>query len=129
MILVINTSTNSIIYREFNINFFKIDLYPISKHATGFSFKKFSPNIMGLCLTYHINCKMSTRQIAHVLKEVHGIKISHRTVANAAAVIKPFVDTFDYKSSKILSADETYIKVKVVKHYVWIVMDTCKSLF
>ena len=28
------------IYREFNINFFKMDLYPISKHATGFTFKK-----------------------------------------------------------------------------------------
>lgn len=42
------------IYREFNINFFKMDLYPISKHATGFSFKKFNPHIMGLCLTYHV---------------------------------------------------------------------------
>ena len=45
----------------------------------------------------------------------------------AAAVIKPFVDTFDYKPSKILSADETYIKVKGVKNYVWIVMDACKK--
>ena len=119
------------IYREFNINFFKMDLYPISKHATGFNFKKFNPHIMGLCLTYHVNCKMSTRQTAHVLEEVHGIKISHRTVANyaltAAAVIKPFVDTFNYKPSKILSADETYIKVKGIKHYVWIVMDACKK--
>ena len=110
---------------------FKMDLYPISKHATGFSFKKFNPHIMGLCLTYHVNCKMSTRQTAHVLEEVHGIKISHRTVANyaltAAAVIKPFVDTFNYKPSKILSADETYIKVKGIKHYVWIVMDACKK--
>ena len=42
------------IYREFNINFFKMDLYPISKYATGFSFKKFNPHIMGLCLTYHV---------------------------------------------------------------------------
>ncbi|MCE2164008.1 DDE-type integrase/transposase/recombinase, partial [Streptococcus thermophilus] len=66
-----------------------------------------------------------------VLKEVHGIKISHRTIANyaltAAAVIKPFVDTYNYKPSKILSADETYIKVKGIKHYVWIVMDACKK--
>ena len=86
---------------------------------------------MGLCLTYNVNCKMSTRQTAHVLKEVHGIQISHRTVANyaltAAAVIKPFVDTFDYKPSNILSADETYIKVKGVKHYFWIVRVACKK--
>ena len=29
---------------------------------------------MGLWLTYHVNFKMSTRQTAHVLNEVHGIK-------------------------------------------------------
>ena len=119
------------IYREFNINFFKMDLYPISKHATGFNFKKFNPHIMGLCLTYHVNLKLSTRQTVHALKEVHGIDISHTMVAKyamtAAAVIKPFVDTFDYKPSKILSADETYIKVKGIKHYVWFVMDACKK--
>lgn len=45
----------------------------------------------------------------------------------AATVIKPFVDTFDYKPSNILSADETYIKVKGIRHYVWIVMDACKK--
>ena len=92
-------------------------LYPISKHATGFSFKKFNPHLMGLCLTYHVNWKMSTRQTAHVLEEVYVIKISHRTVDNyalKATVIKPLVDTFDYKPSRILSADETYIKVKEI---------------
>lgn len=46
------------IHREFNINFFKMDLYPISKHVTEFSFKKFNTNIMVLCLTYHVNCKI-----------------------------------------------------------------------
>ena len=48
---------------------------------------------MELCLTYHVNCKMPKRQTAHVLNEVHRIKISHRTIANyaltVAAVIKP----------------------------------------
>lgn len=108
-----------------------MDLYPISKHAIGFTLKKFNSYIMGLCLTYHVNCKISTRQTAHVLEQVHWIKISHRTIANyilaVASVIKPFVDTFDYKPSKILSADETYIKVKGIKHYVWIIMNTCKK--
>ena len=108
-----------------------MDLYPISKHVTGSTFKKFNPHIMGLCLTYHVNCKMSTRQTAHVLEEVYGIKISYRTVDNytltAAAVIKAFVNTFNYKPSKTLSADETYIKIKGIKHYVWIIMDACKK--
>ena len=119
------------IYREFNINFFKIDLHTISDRAISFNFRKFNPHIMGLCLTYHVNLKLSTRQTAHALAEVHGIKISHTMVSNyaltAASVIKPFVDTFDYNPSKILSADETYIKVKGIRHYVWFVMDACKK--
>ena len=34
---------------------------------------------------------------------------------------------FDYKPSKILSTDESYIKLKGIKLYVWIVMDDCKK--
>ncbi|MDD2504237.1 MAG: DDE-type integrase/transposase/recombinase [Clostridia bacterium] len=119
------------LYREFTIDFFKMDLHTLPKQAVSFNFKKFNPHIMGLCLTYHVNLKLSSRQTAHALEEVHGIKISHTMVANyamtAATVIKPFTDTFDYKPANILSADETYIKVKGIKHYVWIIMDACKK--
>ena len=119
------------IYREFTIDFFKMDLHGLPSNAINFKYKKFNAHIMGLCLTYHVNLKLSTRQTAHALAEVHGIKISHTMVANyamiAAAVIKPLTDTFDYKPSNILSADETYIKVKGVNHYVWIIMDACKK--
>ncbi len=119
------------IYREFTVDFFKMNLHTLSKRAINFNFKKFNPHIMGLCLTYHVNLKLSTRQTAHALAEIHAIKISHTMVANyaltAATVIKPFVDTFDYRPSNILSADETYIKVKGLRHYVWIVMDACKK--
>lgn len=108
-----------------------MNLHTISKRAVNFNFKKFNPHIMGLSLTYHVNFKLSTRETARALAEIHGIKISHTIVANyaltAATVIKPFVDTFDYKPSNILSADETYIKVKGIRHYVWIVMDACKK--
>ena len=119
------------LYREFTIDFFKMDISGLTKRATSLQFNKFNPHIIGLCLTYHVNLKLSTRQTAHALQEIHGIKISHTMVANyalsAAAIIKPFVDNFNYNPSKILSADETYIKVKGVKHYVWIVMDACKK--
>jgi len=119
------------IYREFTIDFFKMDLHELPKSAINFKYKKFNAHIMGLCLTYHVNLKLSTRMTSHALEEIHGIKLSHTMVANyaitAAAVIKPFTDTFDYKPSPILSADETYIKVKGIKHYVWIIMDACKK--
>jgi transposase-like protein len=108
-----------------------MDLHGLPKRAMNFDFKKFNPHIMGLCLTYHVNLGLSSRKTAHALEEVHGIKISHTMIANyamtAAAVIKPFTDTYDYKPANILSADETYIKVKGIKHYVWIIMDACKK--
>lgn len=108
-----------------------MNLHHLPKNVVNFNFKKFNPHVMGLCLTYHVNLKLSTRKTARALAEIHGIKISHTMVADyaltAASVIKPFVDTFDYKPSKILSADETYIKVRGVRHYVWIVMDACKK--
>lgn len=110
------------IYREFHVDFFKINLLSLPKNATAFSFKKFNPHILGLVLTYHINLQLSTCKTSHALKEIHGIDISHTTVSSyamaAAAVIKPFVDTYDDKPSHILSADETYIKKLGMKQYV-----------
>jgi len=55
---------------------------------------------MGLCLTYKVNLGLSLRKAAEVLKEIHGIHISHQQVANycktAAICIKPFTDNYDY---------------------------------
>ena len=119
------------IYREFTINFFKVDLYSLPKNASSLHFRKFSPHVMGLCLTYLVNCGLSTRKTRDVLREVHGIKISHAQIANyattAAYCIKPFVDSFDYKPSNFLAADETYTKVKGSKRYIWFIMDAIKK--
>ena len=83
---------------------------------------------MGLCLTYHVNLGLSLRKTAEALKDIHGINVSHTMVANyaktASVLIKPFVDSYDYKPSLKLAADETYIKTKGRKSYVWFVMDT-----
>ena len=72
-----------------------------------------------LILCYHVYFKLSTRKTAQALVEIHGIKISHTMVANsalaAAAVIKPFVGTFNYKPSTILSAD--VIKLWLFSYY------------
>lgn len=50
-----------------------MDLHQLPKSAVNFDFKKFNPHIMGLCLTYHVNLKLSTRQTSHALEEIHGI--------------------------------------------------------
>jgi len=119
------------IYREFTIDFFKMDLSTLPKGATNLTFRNFSPHIMGLCLTYNVNLGLSTRTTARALREVHGVNLSHVTVSNyaktAAALVKPFVDAYDYKPTNYLAADETYTKVKGVRHYVWFVMDALKK--
>jgi transposase-like protein len=119
------------IYREFTTNFFKVDLFSLPKGASSLAFRKFSPHIMGLCLTYLVNCGLSTRKTSEVLREVHNVKISHTQIANyattAAFCIKAYVDNFDYKPTNFLSADETYTKVKGSKRYVWFIIDAIKK--
>ena len=120
------------LYREFSVNFFDMDLNQLPKWATSFKYKKNNAYIMGLCLTYRVNLKLSLRQTVQALKEIHGIEISHTMVNNyaktAAVLIRPFVDSYDYNPSHELAADETYIKIKGVKSYVWLIMDAVSVL-
>lgn len=118
-------------YREFTVDFFKMDLNSMPKGSVNLNFRTFSPHIMGLCLTYNVNLGLSTRATARALWEIHQVKISHVMVSiyakTAAAIVQPFVDSFDYKPSNYLAADETYVKVKGVRHYVWFIMDALKK--
>ena len=116
------------IYREFTLDFFSMDLNELPSWATSFKYRKNNAHIMGLCLTYHVNLGLSLRKTAEAMREIHNINISHTMVANyartASVIIKPFVDAFDYNPSNNLAADETYIKIKGLKGYVWLIMDT-----
>ena len=69
-------------YREFQIDFFRMDLNSLSKNASSLRFSKFDQNVMGLCLSYKVNLELSLRKTAHALHAIHGIKISHQQVAN-----------------------------------------------
>jgi len=118
------------IYREFTVDFFKMDISSLPKNASSLKFSKHNAYIMSLCLTLHVNLALSLRKTAQALNDLFNIQISHQQVANyartAALVIKPFIDNFDYEPSNTFSADETYIKVKGVKGYVWFIMDAVK---
>ena len=115
------------IYREFTIDFFKVDLNTLPKNASSLKFSKHDSHVMGLCLTLHVNLGLSLRKTAQALKDLYGIQISHQQVANyartAALFIKPFVDNYDYHASEVMTADETYIKVRGIKGYIWFIMD------
>jgi transposase-like protein/uncharacterized protein YbaR (Trm112 family) len=115
------------IYREFHINFFGMDLNSLPAYASSLKFTKKSAYIMSLCLSYHVGLSLSLRKTSQALKDIHNISISHTMVANyahtAACVIKPFVDNYPYQRSDTFIGDETYIKVRGVKAFVWFVMD------
>jgi len=108
-----------------------MNLKSMPEGSINFNFRKFSPHILGLCLTYVVNCALSTRKTQTILREVHGVVISHamiaRYVKTASAIVAPFVLDFEYNPSNYLAADETYVKVKGVNHYVWFVMDAIKK--
>ena len=115
------------IYREFTIDFFEMDVTTLPKNASSLKFSKNNAYIMSLCLTYRVNLGLSLRKTAQALKDIHGITISHQMVANycktAAVCIKPFVDTYPYEKGAAMVGDETYIKVKGIKGYIWFILN------
>ena len=109
------------------MDFFSMDLDSLPKNASSLKFTKNNAHIMSLCLTFHVNLGLSLRKTSNALKDLYNIDISHTMVANyartAAVVVKPFVDNYNYKASNTVVADETYISVRGIKGYLWIIMD------
>ena len=116
------------IYREFTIDFFSMDLTTLPKERI---FPEIpagtTRHVMSLCLTLHVNLGLSLRKTAQALKDLYNISISHQQIANycktAAICIKPFVDQYPYKKGTVFTADETYIKIRGIKTYVWLIMN------
>lgn len=118
------------IYREFTTDFFKMDITSLPRNASSLRFTKNNSHIMSLCLTYRVNLGLSLRKTAQAMMDIHGIRVSHQMVANycktAALCVKPFVDTYPYEKDAqhlAFAADETYIKVRGVKGFVWLVIN------
>ena len=115
------------IYREFTMDFFKMDITTLPKNASSLKFTKNNAYVMSLCLTLHVNLGLSLRKTSQALKDLYGISVSHQMVANycktAAICIKPFVDTYPYEKGSTFAADETYIKVRGIKGYIWFIIN------
>lgn len=91
-----------------------------------------SPHILGLILSYYVNYGMSSRLVASIMRDIHGVNISHQTVINyanaAALLLKPFVDNYEYPLTSSICGDETYIKVNGKWHYVFFIFDAIKKI-
>ena len=112
---------------EFTMDFFSMDLNTLPKNASSLKFSKQNAHVMSLCLTLHVNLGLSLRKTSQALKDLYNISISHQQSANycktAAVCIKPFTDQYPYEKNDVFTADETYIKIRGVKTYVWLIMN------
>jgi transposase-like protein len=88
--------------------------------------------VVGLCLTYHINYGLSSRQVASILHDVHQLEISHQTVDNYCKAVSPLVhpvlENYPYKLSNTIAGDETYIKVMGKMTYIFFMFDAVNKI-
>ena len=105
-----------------------MDLNTLPKNASSFKFSRHNAHVMSLCLTLHVNLGLSLRKTAQALKDLYNISISHQQIANycrtAAICIKPFVDLYPYEKGGAFTADETYIKIRGIRAYIWLIINT-----
>lgn len=107
-----------------------MDLNSLPKNVSSLKFNKFDYHVMSLCLTLRVNLGLSLRKTSQDLKDLYNIQISHQQIANycktASLCVKPFVDNYDYSAGNTFTADETYIKVRGIKTYIWFIMDAAR---
>ena len=119
-------------YREFKFNMDEIRSY--SSQITGsvdLSRIHVDQHTLGLVLTYYINYGMSSRKVSSIMRDIHGISISHQTVRNYAqsvsALMKDMVDTYPYELSSTQAGDETYVHITGKNNYVFFFSDPIKK--
>ena len=122
------------IYRKFNIDIptLQKDYREFIKSPIDLSKAYSSQYIIGLCLTYHVNYGLSYRQTASILKDVHEVYISYKTVENyckaASSIIHPLLEFYPYDLSNTIAADETYIKILGKTAYIFFYFDSIKKI-
>ena len=122
------------IYRKFNIDFptLQKDYRDFIKSPINLSRAYSSQYIIGLCLTYHVNYGLSYRQTSSILRDVHEVYISYKTVENyckaASSIVHPLLEFYPYDLSDTIAADETYIKVLGKTNYIFFYFDSIKKI-
>lgn len=118
-------------YREFK---FDMDSLKQASVSVGFDINRihFDQKVLGLVLSYYVNYGLSSRKTALILRQIHGIRISHQTVMNYAAMvsklIQPLIDKYPYELGNVIVGDETYVKVKGKNHYVFFWSDPTRKI-
>lgn len=120
------------IYRVFNFKFKPLSKCSPELPKVDLSRIYASSHTLGLILTYHVNYGLSARKTSAIMKDIHGLDISHQTVLNyanaASLVLKPFIDNFNYDLSNSFCGDETYVKVNGKWRYLFFFFDATKKI-
>lgn len=122
------------VYRKFNIDFptLQKDYREFIKSPIDISRAYSSQYIIGLCLTYHVNYGMSYRQTAALLRDIHEVYISYKTVENyckaVSSIVHPLLEFYPYDLSDTIAADETYIKILGKTNYIFFYFDSIKKI-
>ena len=121
-------------YRKYNISLSQLsdDYRNFIKPPVDLSKIYSSPQVLGLCLTYHVNYGLSYRQTSAILYDVHGVKLSHKSVENycksVSPLLHPILEFYPYELSNENAADETYIKIRSKTHYIFFFFDAVKKI-
>lgn len=122
------------IYRKFNIDLLTLtkDYRDFVKQPVDLSKIYSSQYILGLCLTYHVNYGLSYRQTSSILKDIHEVDISYKTVENYCKSVSPTIQAllefYPYELSDTIAADETYIKILGKTAYIFFYFDALKKI-
>lgn len=122
------------IYRKFNIDFptLQKDYRDFVKSPINISKAYSSQYVIGLCLTYHVNYGLSYRQTSAILRDIHDVYISYKTVENyckaVSPIVHPLLEFYPYNLSDTIAADETYIKILGKTNYIFFYFDSIKKI-
>ena len=120
------------IFRQFHIDFQPLSKASPKKPKVDLARLYVSPHTLGLILTYHVNYGLSARKTAALMKDIHGVSISHQSILNyenaVALILKPYVDHYPYELSDQFCGDETYIRVQGRWHYLFFFFDAVKKI-
>lgn len=120
-------------YREFKFNMDEIRAYcEQCPDCVDLSRIHYDQHTLGLVLTYYINYGLSSRKVVNILRDVHGISLSHQTVRNYAkavsTLLKDMIDYYPYKLSHTQCGDETYVHINGKNNYIFFFSDPLKKI-
>lgn len=83
--------------------------------------KRFFTNVISFVVELYVEVGISLRKLAKKLKKFFNIKVSHETIRQWIKIYEKPIFRRESPEETSWHADETYIKIKGVGHWLWIV--------